>query len=357
MIPTKSLALLLVAGLFCACNDAPPPAPAPAPDKAAATPDTPAPEANKAAAPDGQAAPAPATGDACKDYANAICTEAGEKTSTCTGFRQATELMPAAACEAGIKDLSGAQAKLKALTASCDQLIAKLCGDLGEETLTCDLVRTKTKTFPPDRCKEMLGDEVYPQVIAELKAQEEQNKPLDAAKMALIAAPSGSEFGPADAKVVVVEFSDFECPYCSRVVPVANAVKEKYKGKVRFVFRHFPLTFHKNAHLASQAALAAGEQGKFWEFHDKLFENQRALTRDDLEKYAGELKLNMGKFKAALDSKKFAAAVDADLALGKTVSVAGTPSMFVNGARVANPSDVAMVTAAVDKALTGQAAP
>ena len=188
----KTLALLLVAGMFGACNDAPaPPAKTPAtPDKPAA--DAPKPGADNAAKTAGETPDAvaqggaPTSGDACTNYADAICKEAGEKTATCTNFRQATGLMPAAACTAGLADMAGAKTKIKALGASCDQLIAKLCGDLGEKTATCELVRTKTKTFPPDRCKEMLGAEVYPQVIGELKAQEAQNQPLDAAKTASI---------------------------------------------------------------------------------------------------------------------------------------------------------------------------
>ena len=113
-------------------------------------------------------------------------------------------------------------------------------------------------------------------------------------------------------------------------------IKEKFPGKVRFIFRHFPLSFHKKAHLASQAAIAAGAQGKFWEYHDILFENQKALTRPDLEKYAAKLGLNMTKFKKALDSKTYKARVDGDLKLGGEVFVSGTPTIFLNGKRVQN---------------------
>ncbi len=127
-------------------------------------------------------------------------------------------------------------------------------------------------------------------------------------------------------------------------------MKEKYPN-VRFVFRQFPLSFHKNAHLAAQAAAAAGEQGKFWEYHDLLFKNQKALTRPDLEKYAKELNLNMAKFNKALDEKTHAASVDADMKLGGTVAVQGTPTMFVNGKRVANPTNAAVVSKDIDAAL------
>lgn len=109
---------------------------------------------------------------------------------------------------------------------------------------------------------------------------------------------------------------------------------KKYPGKVRVVFKHFPLSFHKKAHLASQAALAAGAQGKFWEYHDMVFGNQSKLKRKDLDGYAKKLKLDMKKFKAALDKKKYAAAVDKDLEIGKGVKVQGTPTSFVNGRKV-----------------------
>ncbi|HVG58690.1 MAG TPA: DsbA family protein, partial [Hyalangium sp.] len=107
-----------------------------------------------------------------------------------------------------------------------------------------------------------------------------------------------------------------------------------YGNEVRVVFRHQPLSFHPQAQLAAEASMAAHEQGKFWEFHDKLFENQRALTRPDLEKYAGELGLDVAKFKAALDSKKFEAYVKKDAEDGASVGANGTPTFFINGRTV-----------------------
>jgi protein-disulfide isomerase len=157
--------------------------------------------------------------------------------------------------------------------------------------------------------------------------------------------PADSPFkGPKDAKVTIVEFSDFQCPFCSRVEivtkdkqgndvqPSLPQVLEKYKDSVKVVFRHNPLSsIHPDAHLASQASMAANEQGKFWEFHHKLFENQKALKRPDLEKYATELGLDMAKFKAALDSGKYKAKVDADQADSLKFGSPSTPGFFVNG--------------------------
>ena len=117
--------------------------------------------------------------------------------------------------------------------------------------------------------------------------------------------------------MTIVEFSDFQCPFCSRVVPTIKQIEDKYKGKVRIAFRNFPLPFHDKAQLAAEASMAANEQGKFWEMHDKMFANQQALDRPSLEKYAEEIKLDMGKFKGDLDSGKWKKKVDEELAKAK----------------------------------------
>jgi protein-disulfide isomerase len=137
--------------------------------------------------------------------------------------------------------------------------------------------------------------------------------------------------GPSNAKVTVVAFSDFQCPFCSRAVPTLKQVEDTYKGKIRVAFKNMPLPFHDKAHLAAEAALAANEQGKFWEMHDKLFANQQALDRPALEKYAEELGLNMSKFRAALDSGKFKDRVDREAKEGNAVGATGTPTFFING--------------------------
>ena len=137
--------------------------------------------------------------------------------------------------------------------------------------------------------------------------------------------------GPKDALVNIVEFSDFECPFCGRVNPTIDKIMSEYAGKVRVEFRHNPLPFHKNAPRASQAALAAGAQGKFWDMHDKLFANRSALDRASLDKYAEEIGLDMVKFKAAMDSGDLQKVIDTDLAIGKKAGVRGTPNLFING--------------------------
>ncbi len=137
--------------------------------------------------------------------------------------------------------------------------------------------------------------------------------------------------GPAAAPITIVAFSDFECPFCGRVNPTMDRIRQVYGDQVRIAWKNLPLAMHPNAPLAAQASLAAAEQGKFWQYHDKLFDNQRALKPDDLKRYARELGLDTTQFNAALDSQKFKAAVDADLAESKTLGVLGTPAFFVNG--------------------------
>jgi protein-disulfide isomerase len=157
--------------------------------------------------------------------------------------------------------------------------------------------------------------------------------------------------GPKNAPVTIVAFSDFECPFCGRVIPTLKQLEQDYKGKIRVAFKNSPLPFHQNAKPAAMAALAANEQGKFWEMHDKLFANQRALDRASLEKYAQEIGLNMNQFKAALDSNKFQAQLDADMAESTRVGVNGTPSFFINGRSVVGAQPVDAFKRIIDEEL------
>jgi protein-disulfide isomerase len=137
--------------------------------------------------------------------------------------------------------------------------------------------------------------------------------------------------GSADALVTIIEFSDFQCPFCSRVEGTMKQVVETYGKDVRVAFKQNPLPFHNNAAIAAEASLAAHDQGKFWEMHEKLFANQNALEKDKLEGYAKELGLNAAKFKDSLESNKHKATIDADMKLARDLGASGTPSFFING--------------------------
>ncbi|HEY6105701.1 MAG TPA: thioredoxin domain-containing protein [Anaeromyxobacteraceae bacterium] len=144
-------------------------------------------------------------------------------------------------------------------------------------------------------------------------------------------AAEGPSKGPSKAPVTVVEFSDFECPYCGRAEAVVSQVLATYGDKVRLVYRDYPLPFHPNAPKAAEAAHCAGDQGKYWEMHGKLFANQRGLAVDSLKGYAKELGLDQGKFGACLDSGEKAKLVEAHKKAGDEAGVSGTPAFFVNG--------------------------
>jgi protein-disulfide isomerase len=137
--------------------------------------------------------------------------------------------------------------------------------------------------------------------------------------------------GNPNAPVTVVEFSDFQCPYCVRSRQTVNRVRETYGDRVRWVFRHFPLDFHAQAEKAGEAAACAGEQGKFWEMHDQLWANSTKLQVGDLKAHAATLGLDAASFGQCLDSGKHAGLVEADLRAGQSYGVSGTPAFFVNG--------------------------
>lgn len=293
----------------------------------------------------------PELSEACQAYVDALCEKVGKQAPTCQEMTKSAEMFSPATCTAAKRDIKFTVAKLAEKRKSCDTLVSRLCGELGKTTETCKMVETHTKNFPPERCKMML--ERYPEVLADLKRMEDANKPLSAEKQANIAKNDAPSFGPEDAKVTIVEFSDFQCPFCSRGANAANEIKKKYAGKIRLVFRQFPLSFHDKAHVAAEAALFAHSKGKFWEYHDKLFANQNSLDRPNLEKFAGEVGLKVDELKKALDDKTFAAQVDADMKLGTDVGVQGTPSMFLNGKKVQNATDAEALSKMIDEALKG----
>lgn len=165
----------------------------------------------------------------------------------------------------------------------------------------------------------------------------------------LISADSPST-GPENAKVTIVEFSDFECPACGLAHPAVREILAKNKDKVRFVYRNFPLPQHQYAQKAAEAALAAGAQGKYWEMHDLLFTNQTKLKFEDLNKYALQLKLkDLSKFTGELQSGKYADAVQKDVAAGNKIGINATPTFFINGLKMTDAPTLANFQKEIDK--------
>lgn len=137
--------------------------------------------------------------------------------------------------------------------------------------------------------------------------------------------------GPKDAPVTIIEFTDYQCPFCTRVRPTINQIIDEYKDKVRYVLRDFPLSFHQFAKKAHEAAHCAGDQGKYWNYNKELWANQQALQVDKLKEYAKKIKLNIDKFEDCLNKGKYTKTVEENVAYGSSVGAQGTPSFFING--------------------------
>jgi protein-disulfide isomerase len=154
--------------------------------------------------------------------------------------------------------------------------------------------------------------------------------------------------GPKDAPVTLVEFGDFECPHCGRAYYIVKNVQQVMGDRLRFVFRHFPITsIHPHAQHAAEAAEAAGAQGRFWEMHDILYENQPALDDRDLMSYAEQIGLDLRRFSADMRTHKYAQRVREDFRSGIYSGVNGTPTFFINGIRYDYSWDAQTLTAAL----------
>jgi thiol-disulfide isomerase/thioredoxin len=147
--------------------------------------------------------------------------------------------------------------------------------------------------------------------------------------------------GPEDAHVVLVEFADFECPFCQRIAPQLDTLWEQRKDKVRFVYKFMPLQMHPHSEVAARAAIAAQAQGKFWEMHRVLFENGQHLEPTDIEKYAAAIGLDANRFRADMQSPATQARLDADRKLADDLKVRGTPTLFLDGREVDPKVDIA----------------
>ena len=140
--------------------------------------------------------------------------------------------------------------------------------------------------------------------------------------------------GSATPKATLVEFSDFECPACGAAYPLVNKIVSKHKDQLKFVYRHYPLDQHTHAREAANAAEAAGVQGKFWEMHDKLFENQTKLSQDTYQKLAKELNLDSEKFTQALAENSYKDKIQKDINDGNAIGINSTPTFYLNGKKL-----------------------
>jgi protein-disulfide isomerase len=208
-------------------------------------------------------------------------------------------------------------------------------------------------------------DEIRDQVVqamgrnAQQKAQQDFLEKLkaDSGLKILLLAPRfpvaavGPAKGPDQAPITIVEFSDFECPFCSKGEVSIREVLKAYPGQVRVVFRDFPLPMHPHAEKAAEAAHCAGDQGKYWELHEVLFANQQNLAASDLSRHAQAIGLDAEKFSRCLDSGAKAGLVEGSIQAGKAVGVTGTPAFFINGIRLTGAQPFSEFKAVIDQEL------
>jgi protein-disulfide isomerase len=176
---------------------------------------------------------------------------------------------------------------------------------------------------------------------------------MDVPRFEVALSDADPSIGSAKAPVTLIEFSDFQCPFCLRVVPTLKQIRDTYGDKVRIVWKDFPLTqIHPQAFKAGEAGHCAAEQGKFWEYHDQLFGNQQALQPDDLKKHAVAAGMDAERFNACLDTSKHAEIVREGVTQGTRLGVNSTPTVFVNGRRVAGAQPYEVFAAVIDEELS-----
>jgi protein-disulfide isomerase len=203
------------------------------------------------------------------------------------------------------------------------------------------------------RTADQIHEALVNSAIAKMRAQ--QNRILgDPVDVAIAGAPVR---GPQTAKVTIVEFSDFECPYCAKAVGEIAALMAAYPKDVKLVFKQFPLDdMHPHALMAAEAALAANDQGKFWEMHDALFANARRLSRETVLALAQSIGLDMMRFSRDMESGRFRKAVEADVTEGNKLGVYGTPSLFIDGKPYRGPVMLSILKPILDSELKPQPA-
>jgi protein-disulfide isomerase len=200
-----------------------------------------------------------------------------------------------------------------------------------------DQVRQPIKSYLTQERMQVVRD----QYLDTLRSKTQVRTMLEPPRQKVATANSPAR-GSTSAPIELIEFSDFQCPFCLRADPTVQQVLKTYGDRIRFVYRHFPLPNHPNARPAAEAAMCANDQGQFWPYHDRLFANPTKLSDADLKQHAAELGLNESLFNACVDAHKHKAEIDADVRDGEQAGVNGTPAFFINGRAIsgAQPFDV-----------------
>jgi len=160
--------------------------------------------------------------------------------------------------------------------------------------------------------------------------------------------------GPVTAPIDMIEFSDFQCPYCESAFPTVNQVLSTYGDRIHFTYRHYPLAIHPRARPAAEASQCAAEQGKFWQFHDRLFGDQSKLGDNDFKQHAAQLGLDTAQFNACVDSHKYRAEIDNDIHAGDEAGVSGTPAFYINGRMLSGAQPFEAFKRIIDEELAGK---
>ena len=189
---------------------------------------------------------------------------------------------------------------------------------------------------------------------APAKREAPRRRGIDPNKVHKVNTAGSPSIGPEDASVTLIEFSDFQCPFCARVTPTLEQIQETYGDDVRIVFKHLPLRIHPQAPMAHAASEAAKAQGKFWEMHDLIFANPRQLTEEKFVEYAGQIDLDVEQFKVDMASPEVKKRVDADVAEASQLGVTGTPGFFINGKFVSGAKPFADFKQRIDAELDAQ---
>jgi protein-disulfide isomerase len=253
-------------------------------------------------------------------------------------------------------------AKKEGITAEAlyQKRVLDAAGEPTEEQVTAFYTQNKARLNPDEKeARKQVTEYLKGQGIAQ-KEQAFRDELMAAAKVEIKMRPPRLDLargtaplkGPEKAPVTIVEYTDFQCPYCSRVQTTLDKIFVDYKDKVNLVFKDFPLDFHKDAKGAHNAALCAQDQGKFWEYHDVLFKNQQKIGGEDLKKYATDLGLDMAKFTACVDSKAHEKTILANIQEGQSLGVTGTPCYFINGRALKGAQPYEQFKALIDEELS-----
>jgi protein-disulfide isomerase len=244
-----------------------------------------------------------------------------------------------------------------------EQKVAEL-GPVTDEEVSAFFEQHKDRFRPPNNTLESRADQIrrflesqrQGQALAAIRQAAAVEVFLEAPRVQVAA--TGPSIGPETAPVTIIEFSDYQCPFCGRAEPTVRKLLERYGDQIRLVYRHYPLDrIHPRARAAAEAAVCAEEQDRFWAYHEQLFANQRKLEDADLEQYAQNVGLDMDAFNACRERPDVKARVQADAAAAQAAGVSGTPAFFVNGIMLSGARPEEAFAEIIDTELANAAAP